>query len=336
MYHPKLYGDFYEMGLKHGKLLKEKTSFTIPVINSELNELGLQSYEELKIFYPEVIEEIEGFAKGIDDTPERLGAFLLTHGIRGANSLGSAFAFKNNDSVVIGRNYDMPLELKKLTESCLIVPEDGCSYLSQSDVFIGRSDGVNEKGLSIAVSFVNGKETQPGIGSHLVVRKVLENCSNTAEAIELIQQTKVASANNFLLADRNFDIAVVESAPQNSMVRRPQKNGRFLHITNQFISDEMKPYDKGGMEWSRSLERYNGLAGHLSSMEKIDLRRAKEILSDESVCLDLRREGFGTVWSVVANLNELKIERAEAKPRPTNFKLETRLDWWLKKKYQTA
>ena len=133
------------------------------------------------------------------------------------------------------------------------------------------------------------------------------------------------------IRDRSGDLAVVESAPQKSVVRRPEKNDNFIYITNQFVTDEMKPFDTGGVEWSKSMERYQGLESNLRSTKNMDLQKAKEILSDKCVCLDLRKERFGTIWSVVANLNALKIERAETKPKVTNYKEESRLDWWLKK-----
>ncbi|MFT2008118.1 C45 family peptidase [Pontibacter sp. 13R65] len=331
MYHPRLYGEFYDMGLKYGKLLYEKADFVIPTISKQKMDFGLESYQDLKSFFPEVVEEIEGFAKGIKDKPEKLGAFLLSLGVFNTTGQCSVFAFKNDDSTVIGRNYDMLFDFKKFTESSLIAPKDKYAYISQSDVFIGRSDGINEKGLSVSMSFVNGTEVQTGISFHFIVRKVLEDCENTEQAIELIQKAKVSTANNFLIADHKGQIAVVESAPQKSIVRRPEKNEQFIFITNEFKTKEMQAYDRGGVEWSKSTERYKGLKDSLKSINKMDLQIAKEILSDKCVCLDLKKERFGTIWSVVANLNELKIERAENKPTIKNYKSETRLDWWLKK-----
>lgn len=331
MYHPRLYGDFYDMGLKYGKLLYEKANFVLPKISPEKTTFGLQSYEILKDFYPEAVTEIEGFARGINDTPESLGAFLLSLGIFDTTAQCSVFAYKNEDAVIVGRNYDMLYAFKKFTESSLIVPTDKFAYISQSDVFIGRSDGINEKGLFVAMSFVNGTEYQPGISFHFVVRKVLENCSTTQEAIQVIRNAKVSSANNFIIADKTGDIAVVESAPQKSMVRKPNENEPFIYITNQFVTPEMRIYDRGGIAWSKSKERQAALQENLFKVNQMDLQTAKEILSDSCVCLDLRKEKFGTIWSVVANLNALTIERAETKPKITNFKPETRLDWWLKK-----
>lgn len=332
MYHPRLYGEFYDMGLKYGSLLYEKANFSLPKISYEKYDFGLESYKELQNFYPELMEEINGFAAGIKDKPEQVGAFLLSLGVFNTTGQCSVFAFKNKNAVVFGRNYDMLYQFKKFTESSLIAPKDKYAYISQSDVFIGRSDGINEKGLAIAMSFVNGTKIQPGISFHFIIRKVLEDCESTKQAVDLILNTKVSSANNFLIADKTGVLAVVESSPQKAMVRKPNHHENFITITNQFQLSEMKKFDANGVEWSKSKERYEGLEKQLKNLEEIDLMKAKAILSDKCVCLDLKKESFGTIWSLVSNLNALTIERAETKPKITNFKPETRLDWWLKKR----
>ncbi len=336
MYHPRLYGSFYDMGFKYGKLLYDKANFVLPVISKQKTDFGLASYAVLASDYPEFVDEIEGFARGINDTPEKLGAFLLSLGIFETTGQCSVFAYRNENNVIVGRNYDMLFAFKKFTESSLIAPANKFSYISQSDVFIGRSDGINEKGLFIAMSFVNGTAIQPGISFHFIVRRVLEECSTTAEAILLIRKARVSSANNFLIADPSGDIAVVESAPQKSEVRRPKRGERFIFITNQFSAEAMKPFDQGKVEWSKSEERYEGLKAQLADAEEMELEKAKKILSDRCVCLDLKKEQFGTIWSVVADLNTLQIERAEVKPKVTNYKVEPRLSWWLKKQAGTT
>lgn len=332
MYHPRLYGDFYQMGLKYGSLLRQKANFQIPEISDQKKRFGAASYAILAEFYPHAIEEIQGFAEGIQDSPEKLGAFLLSLGVFNNSAQCSVFAFRSPDSVVVGRNYDMLYAYKKFTESSLIAPTGKYAYISQSDVFIGRSDGINEKGLFVAMSFVNGTEVRPGVSFHFVIKKILENCSSTAEAAALIQSAPVSSANNFLLADKSGNLVVVESAPQASQIRYPKEDERYIYITNQFVTQPMQAFEQGGVEWSKSAERYQGLQDSLSTLNHLDLHGAKEILSAPCVCLDLKAQKFGTIWSVAANLNNLAIERAEGKPKTTNFKVETRLDWWLAKK----
>ncbi len=331
MYHPRLYGSYYDMGYKYGRLLYEKVAFQLPAISSEKKIFGMASIPELKIFYPNIYEEITGFADGIKDSPDNVATFLLSLIAFDFKGQCSVFAFRNDDSIIFGRNYDMLFAFKKFTESSLIAPIDKYSYISQSDVFIGRSDGINEKGVSIAMSFVNGKTRQPGVSFHFVVRRVLEEAASTKEAINIIKQAKVSSSNNFLIADATGKIAIVESAPERTMVIHPNQGQRFLHITNQFISKEMKGFDIGGISWSKSIERNEGIKKSLAQLSHLDLETAKTILSNPCVCLNLRKEKFGTIWSVVADLNTLQIERAETRPKVTNFKPETRLNWWLKK-----
>jgi len=319
------------MGTKYGSLLA-KNGFQLPVISAEKTEFGLESWPLLQSFYPEVIDEITGFATAIGEEPETLGAFLLSIGAFDTSGQCSVFAFRNANSTLIGRNYDMLYTFKKFTESSLIAPENKYAYISQSDVFIGRCDGINEHGLFAAMSFVNGKTIQPGVGFHFVIRKVLETCRTTDEAIRIIQEALVSSSTNFILADRTGSLAVVESAPERSHVIRPSPKTPFVHITNQFVSTEMKPLDRGNVSWSKSWERYCALQKKVDKANLVSLDQVKEILSDASIRLDLKKEQFGTIWSVVADLSTLQIERAETQPKTSRFKPETRLNWWLTKR----
>ncbi|WP_350284381.1 C45 family peptidase [uncultured Croceitalea sp.] len=332
MYHPRLYGDFYNMGFKYGSLLFKSANFQLPEMDVKTKEFGVNCIPELGTYYPEVLEEINGFADGIEENPNNVAAFLLSLVASGFNGQCSVFAFKNDDAVIVGRNYDMPLAFKKFTESSLIAPSDKWAYIGQSDVFIGRSDGINEKGLFTAMSFVNGKTVRPGVSFHFIIRKVLENASSTEEAIELIKQAKVSSSNNFIVADAHGHIAVVESAPEQSRIINLTNGHRYLHITNQFMNKDMQAIDQGNLDWSKSMERYQGINQQLRTESNVNVKKAKEILSDACICLDLKKEKFGTIWSLVANLKTLEIERAESKPKVNNFKEEARLDWWLKKR----
>lgn len=332
MYHPRLYGDYEEMGHKYGSLLRQKANFSLPQISPKKEAFGLASYEHLQDFYPEIIPEIQGFAAGIEDDPKQVAAFLLSLGVFETAGQCSIFAFNNKDSVVVGRNYDMLYAFRKFTESSLVAPTNKYAYIAQSDVFIGRSDGINEQGVFVAISFVNGNKVQPGISFHFLVRKILEDCCSTEEAIQLISEAHVATSNNFLIADATGNLAVVESAPQGYHVRRPAEGKDFVYCTNQFISKPMQNFDKGGVIWSKSALRAESLRMQLQKQHAMNLTDAKAVLANKEVCLHLSKQRFGTIWSVVANLNSLDIERAESKPKPNNYKVESRLNWWLNKR----
>lgn len=215
MYHPRFYGDFYEIGFRYGNLLHQK-GVHLPDLSQTKAEFGTQCYQALKNFYPELVKEIKGFSAGLQVKEEFVGAFVARVGVFDTTGKCSAFAFKNKDSVIFGRNYDMLFAFKKFTESSLTAPAQKLAHIGQSDLFVGRADGINEKGLAITMSFVNGTTIRPGITFHFVIRKVLENCDTIDSAIEIIKSAKVASANNFLIADTSGNLAVVESAPEGS------------------------------------------------------------------------------------------------------------------------
>ncbi len=111
----------------------------------------------------------------------------------------SEFAALNGSDIVFGRNYDS-YRYKEYTESYVTRPKDAYSSLGQSDIFIGREDGVNENGLAVAISFVAPAKVEPGVNFALAARCVLDKCASVDEAVKKLSATSFATANNYLLA----------------------------------------------------------------------------------------------------------------------------------------
>ena len=80
MYHPRLRGSHYAMGHHYGELLY-KHGFRVsqlPDLSSGCNlDLIRSSAELTRQFYPEICEEIEGFAAGTRSDYAHLIGFLL-------------------------------------------------------------------------------------------------------------------------------------------------------------------------------------------------------------------------------------------------------------------
>lgn len=65
MYHLRLKGDHYQMGVKRGTILKKaKLSFPIQLDEFQLQH-GIQSEKILKRIFPEVCDEIQGVSDTI-------------------------------------------------------------------------------------------------------------------------------------------------------------------------------------------------------------------------------------------------------------------------------
>ncbi|MTI31993.1 C45 family autoproteolytic acyltransferase/hydolase [Xanthovirga aplysinae] len=333
MYHPRLKGSHYEMGTRYGSVLY-KNGFRFPEIPNHKIEFGMEGLEDLTHFYPEIVEEMKAFAKAVHTPFENVAGLLLSMGVFDMEGQCSIFAFRNGENVIFGRNYDFLFSHRNYCESALICPENKKAFLAQGDVFIGKMDGVNQSGLAIGMNFVNGQEKKPGISFSLLVRYVLEHCSTTDEAIKILLDTPICSTNNYLIADKSGNIAAVEVTPSHRWVRKPIEGQNYIYTTNQFLSKEMKTFDLGGNEWSKSRERTAGLDKLLKNKRILSLEMAKAILSNRSchLCMELKSAQFGTLYSFISQLNDLEIQRAERKPTPNNYKEDLRLRNYLFKK----
>lgn len=332
MYHPRLRGSHYAMGHHYGTLLYDKgfRTWQLPDLPSGDNTDLIKSSAELtREFYPEICEEIEGFADGTKSDYEHLICFLLSIGITQSAPHCSCFAAVTNEGVLFGRNHDYFKRFKKFSESSLIEPTGSNKFVGQGDTFIGREDGVNDKGLAVGYTFVDGIASQPGMNFQLVIRGLLEKCSSVQSAIAWLKSLPLSTYQNFVLADRSGALAVVESAPDKLEVRYPENNDSFIVATNNFQRLSMRQLQKNeNMNWYMSQSRYEAITQALvKEKNNLSLETCESILSGKYgfVCQYPRKGDFDTIWSVVANLSTLRILRAEGNPSRVKYKEDSRL-----------
>ncbi len=337
MFHPEVRGSYYKMGYRYGTILY-KHGFRATEQRREKLEFGRESEKEIKQFFPEILEEMQGFADTCHASYKHLSAFLLSIGAFKAEPMCSVFAAFNGRDVVFGRNYDFYYSFKKHTESYLTLPKDGYVSIGQSDVFIGREDGINEKGLAIAMTRVMEKRTDPGVSFIIAVRYVLDRCATLEEGLKVLSKLRFSSANNYLLADKEGSMAVVEASPEKVRVRMPQDDERFIVCTNHVVLPEMLKIENVSERPPDSISRYTTIYNALRQQYgKIDLETAQRILSNHTgyVCSHLKSIKLGTIWSLVSTLKQLKILRAEGHPCRTRYKLDSRLNRMLQRRTQT-
>lgn len=337
MYHPRLKGTHYEMGLHYGSLLYRKAvSFEDFIrLNDEHIEFGKQSLVILKKFCPEMVDELFGMADGQKISPERFAYNLLTAGVFEKDIGCSCACFRHGEDVIFARNHDMFSFLKKTTESALYRPDGKHIFLGQSDAIVGKEDGVNEMGLAIGINFVAPKSVKPGINFLFAVRHMLENFSLVSECIEWLKELPLSSTQNFIMVDQTGEMKVVEACPEKQVVRTPEPQ-QFIVSTNHFVTPEMQPYDNAPMKnWYQSETRYSTLEVALSDKnDKQDsIQFGKDLLAGKFgfVCNYDRKIKFDTLWSFIVRINDLEIHRAEGNPMRAKYKEDTRLAWGISK-----
>jgi hypothetical protein len=90
--------------------------------------------------------------------------------------------------------------------------------------------------LAIGLHLVKARPRAPGLISVLLVRRVLDSCATTAEAIDLLRRTPHAMQYNYSLLDARGVAAVVEAGAGAVAVR----GGDWLACTNHFQSPQLK------------------------------------------------------------------------------------------------
>ena len=335
MFHPRVKGSYYEMGHRYGTILY-KHGFRVSEQSTEKLDFGRRSEKEVKRVFPEVLEEIQGFADACHASYENLSSLILSIGAFKVEPMCSAFATFNGSDAVFGRNYDFFYSFKKYTESYLTCPKEGYWSIGQSDIFVGREDGVNEEGLAIAMTGVAEKVIKPGINFPLAIRCVLDKCACVEEGVKILSGAHFSRTDNYLLADKDSNMVVVEASPSRVRVRRPEDGDTFIVCTNHFLHPEMLEMEdqkeRTRTEWDsvpRYTTIYNVLKQHCG---KIDTKTARKILSNHNgyVCSHQKNIQLGTLWSVIATLKKLQIFRAEGRPCRAKYRPDARLNKALK------
>lgn len=332
MRHPTIRGTYYDMGYQYG-MVRYKNGFRVPESSREELFFASRCEAEIKRVFPEILQEIRGLADACRASYEQAAAMLFNIGAFKAKPKCSIFASFASSDVLVGRNYDFFYSFKKYNESYLTCPEKDYWSLGHTDIFIGRDDGINEKGLAIAMTSVspNLSESRHGMTFCIAVRCVLDKCSNVKEGVKILTDLQHISTFNFLLADKEGNMAVVEASPEKVRVRRPEKGVDFLVCTNHFVHPEMQdmenPNARNTTEWD-SLPRYTTISNVLREHNgRINVATVEKILSNHSgyVCSHQEKIKLGTLWSIVALLKELRLFRAEGHPCRAKYKEDLRL-----------
>jgi predicted choloylglycine hydrolase len=330
MYRSRVSGTYYNMGFGYGSLLY-RHGYRVPEVSNETLAFGRECEKEVKRIFPDVLDEIRGFADACHTSYEHLVAFIFSIGTFKPTGC-SIFATDNGSEIVFGRNYDFFYRFKRHSESFLTKPAEGYYSMGNSDIFIGREDGVNEKGLAVTMAWVAPKTINPGINFILLTRYFLDKCANVREALKTLTRAHHVTANNYLLADREGDIAVVKACTEKVRIRRPEDG--FIVCANHFVHDEMVPIEDHRERPSDSVLRYATLYKALEeNVGKMDIKTAQRILSDHigGVCSHKDDIQLGTLWSLIADLKQLRIFLAEGHPCRAKYREDTRLNKALKR-----
>ncbi|MGY4706918.1 C45 family autoproteolytic acyltransferase/hydrolase [Candidatus Bipolaricaulota sp. J31] len=236
-------GRFYaEHGLAWFRPCSDPSRISKDQIDYALPQLRL-----VERFDPGLAEELHGLAEGLGIPFEWAAAVVLTSGMTKPSSGPGCTAFvicSNSDDIYLARNLDFPLRDGRAHLARFTQPPDALATFGGTEALLGYTEGINERGVAIAMAMVPMEEydwqtalpekpPKEGLLFSIAIRIALETCESARSATEFLGSIPHLEAFNFLVADPSGDVFVVEAAPWGGEVRRGTPGEKMI-ITNTF------------------------------------------------------------------------------------------------------
>lgn len=306
----------------------------------------LTDYDDYNLYSMDVkydysIEDI--ISRGVTDTPSFTNAIIkevlpyLPVSVKARDFGCSAFSIETEEAdFVMGRNYDFRYNTSAMLVYCS--PKDGYSSVAFSaldnigvqnaDESIKKKltcltapficlDGMNEKGVSIAVLALDSEPTvqytdKPDICTTLAIRLVLDRAATTKEAVELLGKYDMFASSSkdyhFYITDATGDGRIIEydcESEERTLVDIPVRT-----VTNFYTLYEDKIVETTGKNgiYGHGKDRYDKIEAVFDSEASFTdetawnaLKAAAQFPSEEALTSN-------TQWSIVFNNSDLTLE----------------------------
>ena len=200
---------------------------------------------------------------------------------------GCTQAVWTGEEPVLVRNYDYNPDR---SEGVLMKTKWNDQWvIAMSDATWGVLDGINESGLAVSLAFGGRVDVGKGFGIPLILRYILEFCTDTASAIEVLRRVPSHMSYNITVVDKEQRFATVYVAPDKSPAVR-----QVPVATNH----------QGKIEWARhawvtaTLERESAVQSILADVEETADGLIGGFLRPP-VFNESYSRGFGTLYTAV-------------------------------------
>ena len=325
MYRIKLSGTYYEMGLEHGRSLRE-VGFSLPPPEKKTLHFAKRCEEIIGQYMPELLDEIRGVADGAEIDYDTIMTLTTTAPFDPDEMPGCSIVAVMPERTVdgrtiIGRNFDMFEDVSKEGATTYrTYPEGHYASVGNCDIWVGRWDGLNEAGLftgATALCLPSPKPPLPGPVGWFTGRYMLDRFAAVDEAVEFIRSLPSTGSGGRLIADSSGRAVVIESSAEGREIRYPEDG--LLILTNHAVCPAFAGKDRDSEGYADSRARYTQFYELLHGTKVIGVRKVKNAMSDHEVgvCshkVDSSGRKDSTIWSVVARPGKREVDIAEGHP----------------------
>lgn len=194
--------------------------------------------DAVRSWMPEIYDDYLAYVEAVGGGD--LEARFLSHWCPPPLVTACSIAVLDAPAPILVRNYDYPPQL--CDALALRTHWSGRSVIGMADCGWGLMDGINDAGLSIAISFGGRREVGRGFGIGLIVRYLLQVATTTAEALDRLAELPVQMSYNVAIVDVHGERCVAHASPD-----RPLWTSPFAFCANR----------QGETEWPRHADYCN-------------------------------------------------------------------------------
>lgn len=199
----------------------------------------------------------------------------------------SQAVFFDHEGPLLIRNYDLDPSLNEST----VFKTQWLTHrvMGMVEGMAGLADGMNDAGLAVSLTFGGRIEHGSGFGIPMIIRYLLEVCTDVREALDALRRIPSHMSYNLTLLDRSGNWATVLLAPD-----RPPLVLRKPYATNHQLGVEWPHHGRETL----TLERYEHLVA-MSAGATLNEAQIVHAFLTPPLYSDRYHKGFGTVYTVV-------------------------------------
>lgn len=331
-------GKPYDMGLQAGKKCSSRAKAYRKAIGESIEfytgmgwkravEQSKRYLPYAKDFYPDFVEEIEGYSEGAG-MPFQEAFSLCCHellsplGFKGCTDVVASDDVTADESVLVGHNEDWDARCLPMVVLLHARPSKKPSFICTSYAGLLPSTGMNDKGICLTGNALSPNDSRVGIPKLFPVRKTME-ARRIGDALAWAMPGERASSYNNICSDRNGEIYSLEGSATDCAWLYAF-DGYLVH-TNHYVAEKMQRFESYPDGVVCSKVRFNRATRLIErQLGEVSLATMKDLFRDhvnrpDSICRHRDpsvpiEDSSETIFSVIYEPKRLKLHACKGHP----------------------